>query len=131
MAIKYYNTMSRTKEEFKPLKDKDVYIYTCGPTVYNYVHIGNLRTFLFEDILVRHLKFKGYEVHQVMNLTDVDDKTIKNSIQQGMSLSDYTRQYKDAFFQDINTLNISPAKQYPAATEHIDEMVSIIKSLEA
>ena len=98
MPIYFYNTLTRKKEEFIPIKENEVKLYTCGPTVYNYVHIGNLRTFLFEDILVRYLRFKGYEVHQVMNLTDVDDKTIRNSIKEGISLNEYTDKYKKAFF---------------------------------
>jgi len=130
MPIYFYNTLTRKKEEFTPLKKNEVSLYTCGPTVYNYVHIGNLRTFLFEDILVRYLRFKGYTVHQVMNLTDIDDKTIRNSIKEGISLNEYTDKYKKAFFNDINCLNISPANDYPCATDYIDEMVNLIQKLE-
>ncbi len=130
MSLRFFNTLTRKKENFVPINEKKVSIYTCGPTVYNYIHIGNLRTFLFEDILVRYLGYKGYEVHQIMNLTDVDDKTIRNSIQEKVSLNDYTQKFKDAFFEDIQTLNITPAEQYPCATDHIDEMIGIIQRLE-
>ncbi len=130
MALRFYNTLTRKKEEFKPIRDNEVSLYTCGPTVYNYVHIGNLRTFLFEDILVRYLKYKQYHVRQIMNLTDVDDKTIRGSRQQGMSLKEFTQKYSQAFFDDIKTLNITPAEKYPCATDYINEMVEIIQKLE-
>ncbi|HEO66240.1 MAG TPA: cysteine--tRNA ligase, partial [Spirochaetes bacterium] len=130
MSLRFFNTLTRKKEDFVPINEREVSIYTCGPTVYNYIHIGNLRTFLFEDILVRYLKYKGYEVHQIMNLTDVDDKTIRNSIQQNVSLNDYTQKFKEAFFKDIQTLNITPAEKYPCATDHIDEMITLIHQLE-
>ncbi|MFN3661014.1 MAG: cysteine--tRNA ligase, partial [Brevinematales bacterium] len=99
------------------------------PTVYNYPHIGNLRTFLFEDLLKRWLLYRGYTVTHVMNLTDVDDKTIRNSLQQKMSLSEYTSLYKKAFFEDIKTLKVLPADYYPAATEYIPQMIEIIQYL--
>lgn len=127
--INFYNTLSRKKEPFSSIEENHAKIYTCGPTVYNYVHIGNLRTFMFEDLLVRYLRFKGYTVTQVMNLTDVDDKTIKGSQKENISLNDYTKKYKEAFFEDIKTLNISKAQNYPAATEHINEMVLMVKTL--
>ncbi len=130
MSLYLYNTLTRKKEIFIPIKQNEVSLYTCGPTVYNYVHIGNLRTFLFEDILVRYFKYKGYKVRQIMNLTDVDDKTIKNSIVHGLSLNDYTEIYKQAFFKDIEILNITPAEKYPSATDHISEMVKMITELE-
>ncbi len=129
MALQFYNTMTRRKEVFKPIENNHVRMYTCGPTVYNYVHIGNLRTFLFEDLLRRYLKYKGYRVTHVMNLTDIDDKTIKGSQAEGISLAEYTKAYKKAFFDDIDTLNLERAEHYPAATEHIPEMVSLVKSL--
>ncbi len=129
MALQFYNTLSRKKENFIPLSDGEVLLYTCGPTIYNHIHIGNLRTFLFEDILVRYLRYKGYKVRQIMNLTDVDDKTIKNSIKEGKSLKDYTNKYKQSFFHDINLLNITPAESYPAATDHIEDMVRLIQKL--
>lgn len=129
MAIFFYNSLTRKKEEFKPIKDGEVRMYTCGPTVYNYPHIGNLRTFIFEDLLHRWLEYRGFKVIQVMNLTDVDDKTIKNSIANNMSLKEYTDIYKKAFFEDIEALNIKKATYYPAATEYINEMIDMIKVL--
>lgn len=129
MALRFYNTMTRRKEEFSPIDGDHVRMYTCGPTVYGYPHIGNYRTFIFEDLLRRYLKYKGYRVTQVMNLTDVDDKSIAGSREQGISLADFTAVYKDAFFEDIDTLNIDRADRYPAATEHVPEMVALIKKL--
>ena len=129
MALRFFNTLTRQKEEFKPLKNMEVRMYTCGPTVYNYAHIGNFRAYMFEDQLRRYLKYKAYKVTQVMNLTDVDDKTIKGAQQQKTSLYDYTKKYKQAFFEDIKTLNIEKAEHYPAATEHIPEMIKMIETL--
>ncbi len=129
MSLHFYNTLTKKNEEFKSLENKKIKLYTCGPTVYNYVHIGNLRTFSFEDLLVKYLRYLNYEVLHVMNLTDVDDKTIKGSISEGISLNKYTKKYKNAFFEDIKTLNFSKANHYPAATEYIDEMVHMIKVL--
>lgn len=130
MAIVFTNSLTRKKEEFVPIKKGEVSLYTCGPTVYNYPHIGNLRTFLFEDLLHRWLSYRGYKVKHVMNLTDVDDKTIKNSIQQKMTLNDYTAIYKKAFFDDLKALNFTPAEHYPAATDYISGMIDMIKTLE-
>jgi cysteinyl-tRNA synthetase len=104
-------------------------MYTCGPTVYDYAHIGNFRTFLFEDLLRRYLKFKGYRVTQVMNLTDIDDKTIKGAMQKKVSLKEYTAFYKEAFFADMDNLGVERAEIYPEATAHIPEMVAMIKRL--
>ncbi|WP_372795915.1 cysteine--tRNA ligase [Pontiella sp.] len=129
MAFKIYNTMSRTKEELVPVDGKHVRMYTCGPTVYNYAHIGNFRAYMFEDLLRRYIKFCGFEVTQVQNLTDVDDKTIRSSIEQGLPLKEYTKTYIDAFFEDLARLNIEPAEHYPAATDYIPEMISIIEKL--
>ncbi len=129
MSLKIYNTMTRKKEDFKPVNEGEVNIYTCGPTVYNYVHIGNLRAFLFEDVLVRYLRFKGFYVNHIMNLTDVDDKTIRDSQEANMSLNDFTTKYANAFFEDIKTLGVLPASFYPRATEHIKEMADIVKTL--
>jgi len=127
--MEFYNTFSREQEVFKPLEDGVVKMYTCGPTVYNYAHIGNFRAYMFEDILRRALEYLDYEVVQVMNLTDVDDKTIKGSIEAGVSLDEYTKTYKDAFFEDLKTLGIEPAEYYPAATDHVSEMISLIETL--
>lgn len=127
--LQFYNSLSRKKESFKPLKDKEVGMYTCGPTVYDYAHIGNYRAYIFEDLLRRYLEYKGFKVIQVMNLTDVDDKTIKGSREKGISLNEFTEGYKKSFFEDIKTLNIEKAEHYPEATKHIPEMVGLIKKL--
>src|SRR6056297_2231790 len=104
-------------------------MYTCGPTVYNYAHIGNYRAYIFEDQLRRYLELKGFDVKQVMNLTDVDDKIIRDSIKEGTNFKEFTKPYKKAFFEDLDTLRIEPAEHYPAATEHVEEMVGIVKQL--
>lgn len=121
--------MDRRLEEFRPLRPGEVRMYTCGPTVYNFAHIGNFRAYMFEDLLRRTLKYFGYKVTQVMNLTDVDDKTIRDSQACGMKLADFTAQYKKAFFEDLETLNIEKAEVYPAATAHIKEMIALIEVL--
>lgn len=127
--LRFYNTLTRQKEDFQPLRPGKVRMYTCGPTVYNYAHIGNYRAYMFEDLLRRYLKYRGYEVTQVMNLTDIEDKIIRDSQQAGVSLHDFTAPYKAAFFEDLRTLNIEAAEVYPAATAHIPEMVDIIQRL--
>src|SRR4030065_178363 len=101
MALRFYNTMSRRLEEFEPIEPGHVRMYTCGPTVYGPAHIGNFRAYIFEDILRRYLKYKGYRVTQVMNLTDIDDKTIRDSQEAGISLDEHTRKYKAIFYKDI------------------------------
>ncbi|MCC7569870.1 cysteine--tRNA ligase [Candidatus Micrarchaeota archaeon] len=127
--LKFYNTLSRKIEEFRPIEDKKVGLYTCGPTVYNYAHIGNLRCYIFEDVLKRWLVYRGYNVKHVMNITDVDDKTIRDSQKEGVALKEFTNKYTQSFFEDIKILNILPADYYPAATETIPEMVAIVKKL--
>src|SRR4030067_3216249 len=127
--IPFFNPMSRTKEKFVPIEKGFVKMYTCGPTVYDFSHIGNMRAFIFEDLLKRWLEFRGYKVTHVMNLTDVDDKTIKGSQTQRIPLKQYTEFYAKAFFEDAAALNIEPADDYPRATEHIPEMVSLIQTL--
>jgi cysteinyl-tRNA synthetase len=127
--IRLFNTLTRQKEPLTPIEPGKVRMYTCGPTVYDYAHIGNFRAFLFEDLLKRWLEYRGFEVRHVMNLTDVDDKTIKGSRAQGIPLKQYTDFYAAAFFEDAKTLNIEPATFYPRATEHIPEMVALIKTL--
>lgn len=127
MAIRFYNTMTHTKEAFKPIVPGEVRMYTCGPTVYNYAHIGNFRAYIFEDLLRRYLKFKSYDVIQVMNITDVDDKIIRDANRSGKSIQEFTKPYREAFFEDLATLGIERAEYYPAATEHIDEMVALIR----
>lgn len=121
--------MTNQVEEFKSIKPGFVKMYTCGPTVYNYAHIGNFRAYMFEDLLRRTLQFCSYRVLQVMNLTDVDDKTIRDSQKASVSLQEYTEKFKKAFFEDLELLNIEPAEQYPAATDHIPEMIDMIKIL--
>ena len=124
-----YNSLTRRIEELKPLADNTIRLYTCGPTVYNFAHIGNFRAYAFEDVLRRVIQFNGMKVKQVMNLTDVDDKTIRGANAAGVALSDYTKTYKDAFFADLGKLNIQPAEVYPAATDHIPEMIALVEKL--
>lgn len=127
--IRFYNTLGRRLMEFQSIEPGHVRMYTCGPTVYNYAHIGNFRAYLFEDVLRRTLEYHGFRVTQVMNLTDVDDKTIRDSRANGLSLDAFTRKYKDAFFEDLKTLRIEPAERYPEATAHIPEMIDMIRVL--
>ncbi len=127
--LKFFNTASRNKEVFEPHHDRQVAMYTCGPTVYDFAHIGNFRTYIFEDLLRRTLKFFGYNVKQVMNLTDVDDKTIRGALKNKVSLEEFTKTYKIAFFEDIKTLNIEPVEFYPAATDFIPDMIEMIQIL--
>ena len=129
MALTFFNTMTRKKEKFTPIKPGFAGFYTCGPTVYNYAHIGNFRTYVFEDILRRTLKHSGLKVKQVMNLTDVEDKIIRSCREQKISLKELTGKYSKAFLDDLKTLNVEPAEVYPLATETIDEMVDLIKKL--
>jgi cysteinyl-tRNA synthetase len=127
--ICFFNTLTRKKEKFIPIEEGKVRMYTCGPTVYGYAHIGNFRAFIFEDLLKRWLEYRGYKVTHVMNLTDVDDKTIRGSQKQQIPLEKYTAHYAKAFFEDIEALNIEPADYYPRATGHIPEMVALVKKL--
>ncbi|MEK6857161.1 MAG: cysteine--tRNA ligase, partial [Nanoarchaeota archaeon] len=128
MALKLYNTLKRKMQVFKPSEDI-VKIYTCGPTVYNYPHLGNYRAYLAADILKKYLKYKGYKVKHVTNITDVDDKTIRDSQKEGVSLKEFTDKYTKAFFEDLDTLRIEKADVYPRATETIPEMIKITKKL--
>ena len=128
-SICFFNTLTRKKENFQSLEEGKVKIYTCGPTVYDFAHIGNFRAFLFEDLLKRWLIQRGFKVTHIMNLTDIDDKTIKGSQKQGVPLQQFTDFYVKAFFEDIKALNIEPADVYPKATDHIPEMVVLIKTL--
>ncbi len=127
--MRFYNTLGRRLEEFTPIQPGKAGMYTCGPTVYNFAHIGNFRAYLFEDILRRTLEYHGYEVTQVMNLTDVDDKTIRDSRANNLPLDTFTRKYKDAFFEDLKGLRIESAEYYPEATKHIPEMIQLIQTL--
>jgi len=129
MEMKVFNSLTRREESFAPIADNTVRFYTCGPTVYNFAHIGNFRAYMFEDILRRVIQFNGMKVRQVMNLTDVDDKTIRGANAAGVALTDYTKTYKDAFFADLKKLNIQPAEVYPAATDHIPEMIALVEKL--
>ena len=133
MALRFFNTYTRQLEEFRPIdpNGKRVKMYTCGPTVYDVAHIGNFRAYLFEDLLQRHLELRGYEVERVMNLTDVDDKTIRGCQAASVPLATFTQQFKDAFFADIDALRIKRADSYPAATEqrYVDGMIALIKTL--
>ena len=130
MSTRFYNTINRKKVEFEPITPGTVKLYTCGPTVYDTAHIGNFRTFLFEDLLKRFLVFKGYEVYHVMNITDVDDKTIKRAITEEITINELTLKYTEEFMNDIKSLKILPADKYPRATDHIDEMIKMIQALE-
>ncbi len=124
-----FNTYSGQLEEFKPLSGNKVGIYTCGPTVYDFAHIGNFRTFVFEDLLRRFLEYKGFKVNHVMNVTDVDDKTIAGAAREGIKLQEFTQKYLDAFNEDLKSLNIlSPSKE-PNATEEIPDMLKLIGTL--
>ena len=127
--MKFYNSLTRKKEKFIPIKKGMVGLYTCGPTVYDYSHIGNFRTFLFEDLLKRVLLAFNYEVYHVMNITDVDDKTIKKSNDENVKLSEITKKYTESFLKDLSLLRIKKADEYPLATDHINEMIEIIKVL--
>ncbi len=129
MAVKFYNTLTRKKEVFKPLRDKRVGLYTCGPTVYNYAHIGNLRTYIFEDVLRRALEYSGYKVKHIMNITDVEDKIISAAKKAGKPIYEFVEPYEKDFFFDLSKLNIKPALKYPKATAHIPEMIKIISAL--
>ncbi|OGF61169.1 cysteine--tRNA ligase [Candidatus Giovannonibacteria bacterium RIFCSPHIGHO2_01_FULL_45_33] len=129
MVLRIYNFLTRKKEVFKPLKKGQAGLYTCGPTVYSYAHIGNLRTYIFEDILRRTLEYAGYKVKHVMNITDVEDKIIKNAREAGKNIFDFTGPYEAAFYNDLKKINITPAWKYPKATDHVKEMTGIIKAL--
>jgi len=129
MALKLYNTLTRKKEEFKPIHKNEVRMYSCGPTVYNFVHIGNLRAYIFVDLLRRYLKYKGFKLRHVMNITDVDDKTIRDSKKQGKTLQEFTNFYTKAFLKDLKTLNIEKPEIMPKATEEIKDMVKLVKKL--
>lgn len=129
--MKVFNTLSRQLEEVVPLEQGHIRLYTCGPTVYNAAHIGNFRTYVFEDLLRRYLKYNGFRVTQVMNLTDVDDKTIRGAMAAGTSLDAYTAPFKAMFFEDLKALNIESAEHYPAATDHIAEVIALIERLMA
>ena len=129
MEIRFYNTLTRKKEIFKPINKGKVSLYTCGPTVYSRAHIGNFRTFIFEDVLKRVLQLVGYNVKHVMNITDVDDKTIKKAHEENKKLNKITSKYTSEFMEDLQALKILPADLFPAATDHIQNMIEMISIL--
>jgi cysteinyl-tRNA synthetase len=129
MALRFYNSLSQQLEPFTPQDGKTVRMYTCGPTVYHYAHIGNLRTFTFQDILRRWLRASGFALNNVMNITDVEDKIIRTAMAQGKTLREYTAQYEEAFLEDMATLRLERPERVVRATEHIDEMVDLIQKL--
>ena len=128
--MKIYNTMTRQKEEFVPNDPKEVKIYACGPTVYNYIHIGNARPLCVFDVLRRYLEYRGYNVKFVQNFTDVDDKIIKRANEEGSTFEEISKKYIEEFWTDANGLNFKKATVHPKATENIDEIINIIKTLE-
>jgi cysteinyl-tRNA synthetase len=127
--LKLRNTLTRSDEQFAPLEGNTVRMYACGPTVYDYGHIGNFRTFVAVDVLRRYLKYLGYEVHHVMNITDVDDKIIRKTLESGKTLRDFTDFYTDAFLEDSRSLNIERPEVMPRATDHIPEMIELMNRL--
>ncbi|MDL5501783.1 MAG: class I tRNA ligase family protein, partial [Candidatus Methanoperedens sp.] len=128
IMLELFNSLTRKKEKFEPSENM-VGVYTCGPSVYQYAHIGNFRTFVFEDVLVRYLKYKGYAVKRVMNLTDIEDKAIATAKKEGKNLSELTEYYSKIFFEDMETLGLLPADVFPRATEHVPEIIDIIKKI--
>ena len=129
--LRVRNTLTRAQEEFKPLDGNRVRMYACGPTVYDYGHIGNFRTFVAVDVLRRYLKYSGYELLHVMNITDVEDKIIRNMLEQGKPLKGYTEHYTQEFIADCQSLNIETPEVMPRATDHIPEMIDIMNQLAA
>ncbi len=129
MALRFYNTLTQKVEDFTPLNGNEVKMYTCGPTVYNYAHIGNLRTFTFEDVLRRWLAARGYRLNHVMNITDVEDKIIRNALAQGKTIFEYTDQYTKAFLEDTATLRLQRPEKLVKATDEIPDMVAAVEKL--
>ncbi len=129
MVLKVFNTLTRKKEELKPINKNEVGIYSCGPTVYAPPHIGNYRYFVIVDLLKRYLEFKGFKVKHIMNLTDIDDKTIRDSGKAGVTLEEHTKKYTDIFFEGLDALNIERAWKYPKATEHVQDMIEFVREL--
>jgi len=127
--LSFFNTLTRTQEEFRPMEDGKVRMYICGPTVWNFAHIGNFRTFIFGDILRRYLKFKGYQVTHVFNLTDIDDRIINEAAKKGVSIDEFTAPYIKAFWEDFDALGMERPEVTPRATHHIKEMIDIIAKL--
>ncbi len=130
MALSLFNTLSLKVEEFAPADGKTVRMYSCGPTVYNYAHIGNLRTFTFNDTLRRWLRYRGFVLDHVMNITDVEDKIIRRSMELGVSMTEYTHKYEEFFLEDMDTLRLEKPERIVRATEHIPEMIGLIETLQ-
>jgi len=129
VTLRLHNTLTGTKDVFEPLDGSHVRMYTCGPTVWNFAHIGNLRAFVFYDLLRRHLQVAGFRVTHVMNITDIDDRILDRAMHAGTTIAEYTKPYAQAFFEDMKTLRALPAQHYPRATEHIAEMIRMISTL--
>ncbi len=129
MTLRLHNTLTGTKDVFEPMESGHVRMYTCGPTVWNFAHVGNLRAFLFYDLLRRHLQVARYRVTHVMNLTDIDDRILDEAMHHDTTIADYTRPFAEAFFEDMRSLRAQPAEYFPRATEHIPEMVAMITTL--
>src|SRR5437870_13895106 len=129
--IVLHNTLSGKKEAFVPQTPGEVRMYSCGPTVYDFAHIGNFRTFVFQDILRRFLRLRGFRLNQVMNLTDVDDRIIANAAAAGVGIRDYTEKYAQAFLVDCKTLGMEAPERWVRATDHIADMVGLIERLQA
>ncbi len=129
MGMKIFNTLNKNKQEFVPLKKGKVSMYTCGPTVYDHAHVGNFRSYIFADLLKKYMKYKGYDVKHVMNITDIDDKTIRGAKEKGQTLKEFTEYYTKEFFSDFDALKIQRPEEIPKATETIEEMVELTKNL--
>jgi cysteinyl-tRNA synthetase len=127
--LKLFNTLTREKETFVPLTPGEARIYSCGPTVYNDPHIGNIRTFLWSDLLCRYLEFRGLRVRQIMNITDVEDKIIRNANAAGKDINTYTAPFIERFYKTLDEMRIRRAESYPRATEFIPQMVSLVEKL--
>ncbi|HUG36277.1 MAG TPA: class I tRNA ligase family protein, partial [Candidatus Limnocylindrales bacterium] len=131
MPLTLHNTATRTVQPFQPLEEGKVRVYACGPTIYDHAHIGNFRTFLFFDLVHRYLEWSGYDVRFVMNLTDVDDKTIKGAREAGVSVRDFTEPYGEAVLHDAGVLGVRPVDAYPRATEYVRPMIEFVERLVA
>jgi cysteinyl-tRNA synthetase len=129
VTLKLHNTLSGTKELFEPIEVGRVGMYTCGPTVWHFAHIGNLRAFMFYDLLRRHLQASGYRITHVMNLTDIDDRILDQAMHSGTTIAEYVKPYVEAFFEDMSAMRAQPVEHYPRATEHIPEMIAMISTL--
>ncbi len=129
MALKLHNTLTRSLVTFEPLEEGHVRLYACGPTIYDFAHVGNYRAFLFYDLVHRYLEWSGYEVRFVMNLTDVDDRTIQGAASRGVTVTEHTKPFGEVFLEDAETLGMRPADRYPRATEYVDRMVEFIERL--